>query len=152
MSAVTCSWCVWLRACGWIQMTWASSSDSRMMMSDAACFSCSSGSVVAEDAHLRLVQAVRFDKLCEIFLKLNQTWPRFPHSDPQLPPGQTGCSASMLGLHPVTPSHLLNVLKASIWILRSVSFFLLQKNVPPPSVVCFWFFSVGPGLKRRWTS
>lgn len=36
--------------------------------------------------------------------------------DAQLPQCETGCTASMLGLHPVTKNQLLNLLKASIYI------------------------------------
>nr|WKN12653.1 Atad5b [Chaunax abei] len=38
--------------------------------------------------------------------------------DSQLPQCDTGCTASMLGLHPVTPNHLLNLLKASMDIFK----------------------------------
>ncbi|XP_022049522.2 ATPase family AAA domain-containing protein 5b isoform X2 [Acanthochromis polyacanthus] len=35
--------------------------------------------------------------------------------DSQLPPCKTGCSANMLGLHPVTPNYLVNLLKGPSW-------------------------------------
>ncbi|XP_069023893.1 ATPase family AAA domain-containing protein 5b [Embiotoca jacksoni] len=35
--------------------------------------------------------------------------------DSQLPPREAGCSADMLGLHPVTPNHLLNLLRFQRW-------------------------------------
>ncbi|KAM4584652.1 ATPase family AAA domain-containing protein 5b isoform 2-T2 [Odontesthes bonariensis] len=55
-------------------------------------------------------------------------------SDAQLPPYQTGCSAEMLGLYAVTPHHLLEFLKASIFpIFPLLSYLFSLKRSSPLS-------------------
>ncbi len=49
--------------------------------------------------------------------------------DSKLPECDTGCTASMLGLHPVTQHHLLHLLKASIVYMYSFSLNYFSKKV-----------------------
>lgn len=112
--------------------------------SDAACCSCSSGYAAVEDGYLRVEACLRGLLVYSVSFSLDrsQSSPisrrifnsntdlqtfffQFPYPDSdaaqrgvslnsQVPPCETGCAASMLGLEPVNQIQLLNYLKASI--------------------------------------
>ena len=165
MSAATCSWWHWLRMCDWSWKTSAASSDCPEVTSDAACCSCSSGCTVVEDGYLTVGVWLRSWLVFSVSgLKMSNTLTDEVHIntdlqdffqfsylgldvrkkgddlDSKLPQCDTGCTASMLGLQPLTQNQVLNLLKVSIettHLVKMNSMILLRKI----SLVCKCFLS-----------